>query len=840
MKGLLKLISLFVCSAALSASGATSPTNAAVFVSPELPVQIVVCHEDADMDALLEEFQITPKFRYRAINGFAAPMDAGSVERLKEDPRISSVEADGPVALLEQTIPTGVVRMGVDQFPVARINGIPEPLDVDVAVLDTGISPHDDLNVVHFFSTFTSNPNDENGHGTAMAGIIGAIDNDFGVVGVAPGVRLWNIKTLDASGMGTWTDAIGGMDYAWQHADQISVANMSSGNAGGGLAPINSIRGMVRRLVSAGIVVVAGAGNDGGDIAGPDGVFYQIIGAGGPGSGVDDFVPAAFSEAMAVSSMNPETDTFSPTSNFNSVPRSVNYVYSPGGAIDVVAPGINILTTATNNGYRIGSGTSASTAHGSGLVALYIAANGRAYNEPGVYKIRQAIVNASLPQSQWNTNNTLDPDQNPEPLAIASTNWLVPVITASPANLNVGPGETAMLIAETSGLRPLTYQWLRNGSNVTAGGRISGADGNMLSISNAQPGDAGTYQIIITNLYGAATSAVANLTVGPCAGIAAPAGLMAWWRFDGDTRDWVGPNDGASLRGEVYGPAIVGNGLVLDARSGPILVPNSPALNPTNGVTIELWYKAEQFGERGAVLVRKVLTASSSISEHYGLLVTGNYGGGGTPDPTLPNFGFTFSANLFPFGGGSGRVYTPTNTWIPGNWYHLAGTYDRNEVKLYVNGELLGSSAHVSQFEGIAGEEAWKGMWIGGNAIWNASVNRFTSTNTTPGTIDDVSLYNRALTASEVTMLYSAGSAGKCASGAPTPILTVHPVTASADSVVLGFTGTPDTSWTVERAPSPTGAWTNLGPITLDGVGQGEFEDAEPLDGAAFYRARQP
>ena len=121
------------------------------------------------------------------------------IQRLKDDPRVLAVEADGPVSLCEQTNSTGVVRLGVDQFPVARINGITEPLDVDVAVIDNGIDPHPDLNVFGFFSPFTSNPNDEDGHGTLMAGIIGALDNDFGVVGVAPGVRLWNIKVMDPS-----------------------------------------------------------------------------------------------------------------------------------------------------------------------------------------------------------------------------------------------------------------------------------------------------------------------------------------------------------------------------------------------------------------------------------------------------------------------------------------------------------------------------------------------------------------------------------------------------------------------------------------------------------------
>jgi subtilisin family serine protease len=94
------------------------------------------------------------------------------------------------------------------------------------------------------------------------------------------------------------------------------------------------------------------------------------------------------------------------------------------------------------------TGTSAATPHVAGLVALYIAANGRATNAAGVYAIRQAIVNASLPQSQWNTNNTHDPDTNPEPLAIASEAWVPkPALT----NTTGGPGNFQVRFAAVPG-----------------------------------------------------------------------------------------------------------------------------------------------------------------------------------------------------------------------------------------------------------------------------------------------------------------------------------------------------------------------------------------------------
>jgi len=255
------------------------------------------------------------------------------------------------------------------------------------------------------------------------------------------------------------------MDYVLDHADKISVANMSFANTGIG-APFSALKAALRNLVRAGVVVVAAAGNSGWDLAGPD----QIYNTG------DDALPAASPYAMAVSGMDaapldwdpppgegPPLDKIWPLSNYSQVPRPApaplpfptpqpDYPVSPGGAIDVAAPAVFIRypTWDDSSGYNYTHGTSFAAPHVAGLVALYIAANGRATNEYGVYKIRQAIIDAGLPQSQWRpkgnpfdaiTNSTGDPDTNPEPLAIASENWVPrPVITntaGAPGNFSV-------------------------------------------------------------------------------------------------------------------------------------------------------------------------------------------------------------------------------------------------------------------------------------------------------------------------------------------------------------------------------------------------------------------
>jgi subtilisin family serine protease len=142
---------------------------------------------------------------------------------------------------------------------------------------------------------------------------------------------------------------------------------------------------------------------------------------------------------------NDRYDTFWGPSNYSQVQKSPKLVNSPGAGIDVAAPGVSIYSCALNSGYTSMTGTSMATAHVTGLVALYIAANGRAHNLAEVLQIRQAIINASQPQSAWaNTGASNDPDNNPEPLAVVSNSWIpVPTIqslnrTSSATMLNFG------------------------------------------------------------------------------------------------------------------------------------------------------------------------------------------------------------------------------------------------------------------------------------------------------------------------------------------------------------------------------------------------------------------
>ena len=389
---------------------------------------IVRLREGADVDGFLKEFKLKPRHQYRhALHGFAMELDATMVERLKREPRILDVEPDGHVVLCSQTPSTGFIRMGVSNFPVAHINGQDNRINVDVAVLDTGIQlDHPDLNVVQGVDITGSgqNGNDNDGHGTHVAGIIGALDNDIGVVGVAPGVRLWSVQVFDTNGIGYWSYVIAGMEWILTNADKIEVVNASL-SSDGSATPYAAIHQAVTNLVNQGIVFVAGAGNG-----------SQDISATGLYGNPHDIVPAAFPEVMAVSAMNPVSNLIAYFSDYSSVPHNPSYVNAPGAGIDLAEPGVDILSTYTNSGYATLTGTSMSCGFASGLVALYIAANGRATNAQGVYAIRQALINSSLPQSQWGVPYTYDPDGNLEPLGVPSASWLPPALTSAVVTTN--------------------------------------------------------------------------------------------------------------------------------------------------------------------------------------------------------------------------------------------------------------------------------------------------------------------------------------------------------------------------------------------------------------------
>ncbi|MGH3659247.1 MAG: S8 family serine peptidase, partial [Micromonosporaceae bacterium] len=130
-----------------------------------------------------------------AVRGYSAQLSASAATRLAHAEGVRFVQPDGVATTTAQSLPTGIDRADAELSPTAMINGADERVDVDVAIIDTGIDlDHPDLNVHAAGAKNCSTgrtADDGNGHGSHVAGTVGALDNADGVVGVAPGARVW-------------------------------------------------------------------------------------------------------------------------------------------------------------------------------------------------------------------------------------------------------------------------------------------------------------------------------------------------------------------------------------------------------------------------------------------------------------------------------------------------------------------------------------------------------------------------------------------------------------------------------------------------------------------------
>jgi hypothetical protein len=282
------------------------------------------------------------KYSYTIINAIAAKLPEPAIENIQRNPRVTYVEIDGEVHTLDAELDNswGVKRIGAGNVHAGGNKGA----GVKVAIIDTGIDyTHSDLDV-NFDTTLRgydfvnddSDPMDDNGHGTHCAGIVAAVDDGAGVVGVAPEAHLYAVKVLDSGGSGYESNVIAGIQ--WSVDNGMDVISMSLGSDSGS----TSLETACENASSSGVLLVAAAGNDGNPRGRGDNVDY----------------PARYDSVIAVAA----TDSSDKRARWSST----------GPAVELAAPGVSIKSTYLGGGYAIKSGTSMACPHVAGTVALAI------------------------------------------------------------------------------------------------------------------------------------------------------------------------------------------------------------------------------------------------------------------------------------------------------------------------------------------------------------------------------------------------------------------------------------------------------------------------------------
>jgi subtilisin len=390
-----------------------------------------------------------------ALRGFSIKVPNDNVlEAIMKNPNVDYVQPDVKVKAFAQNLPTGVNRVDGDLSSTKSGDGS-GAVNVDIGIMDTGIDlNHPDLNVYRqvTFVSGTSSGNDDNGHGTAVAGVAAAKDNSQGVVGLAPGARLWAIKVLDSNGIGSSSNIIKGIDYVTQHANEIDVVNLSFGAVGQNEA----LHSAIIKSVAAGVTYTAAAGNEAIDASS---VF-----------------PASYPEVIAVSAI---VDTDGKCGGISGISTTVgkddsfasfsNY----GSVIDLAAPGVLIKTTTKGSSYTTFSGTSVSTPHVTGAVALYKS------EHPGASPsdIRNALRSlGSSPSTTCDGKGhgyfTGDRDKNAEPLLYTAsrsssapsgctTNIAINRVSASGNQVGYPPSNVLDNSLSTRWSNPGVGSWIR-------------------------------------------------------------------------------------------------------------------------------------------------------------------------------------------------------------------------------------------------------------------------------------------------------------------------------------------------------------------------------------------
>lgn len=316
--------------------------------------KVIIVFKDEINDESITDLNGTIETELETMPIATGEIPESAIEQLEKDENIVSVERDQRVSISSQSIGWGLNKVAAPKAWETNLTG----KGINIAVLDTGIAPHDDLSVtggVSFLDTSTSYY-DDNGHGSHIAGIIGAKNNNIGIVGVAPDSNMYAVKVLDSEGNGYLSDVITGIE--WSITNKMDIINLSLS------MPYSSsaLRNAVDEAYNNGLLIVAAGGNNGSSSGTTDTVEY----------------PAKYESAIGVGAIdqNNNRPSFSAT----------------GSDIEVVAPGVEIESTYLNNEVATMDGTSMATAYVSGTLALLKESNLKLTNKQLRQKLQALTI----------------------------------------------------------------------------------------------------------------------------------------------------------------------------------------------------------------------------------------------------------------------------------------------------------------------------------------------------------------------------------------------------------------------------------------------------------------
>ena len=425
--------------------------------------------------ALIRAYGGDIKYEYTIISAIACSLPEQAIDALRRNPNIEQIEPDGKVYAIGETL-----DWGVDRIDAELVHPYNTGAGIKVAVIDTGIDyNHPDLTANYKggydFVNLDTDPFDDNGHGTHCAGIIAAIDNDIGVIGVAPNAYLYAVKILDSAGSGSESNLIAAIQWAVNNG--IQIVSMSLGADGAS----SSLEAACKAAEDAGVLLVAAAGND-----------YRAIGRRELNT-VD--YPGRFDSVIAVGA----TDINNDKASFSST----------GPDVEIAAPGVYILSTYPG-GYAIASGTSMACPHVAGVAALIFASGVESASE--VRTILQATADdlGNTGRDYWYGYGLVDADEaalptvplpNQAPVADAGLDQTVQLDSNSEVSVTFdgsGSDDTDGIIVD--------YDWKLGG--ITIG---TGIDPTHIFTTT------GSYDITltVTDDEGATDSDIVTITVTP-------------------------------------------------------------------------------------------------------------------------------------------------------------------------------------------------------------------------------------------------------------------------------------------------------------------------------------